>query len=250
MERVRGAGAVLAVLVVLGAPPAAGEELSGVFQEFSTSECYFINGTERVRLVERYIYNREQQVHFDSDVGVFVGDTPFGEIQARYANSNPEFMERKRAEVDTFCRHNYEISTPFIVNRRVPPSVSISLVPSSSQPGPGRLLCSVMDFYPAPVQVRWFQDGQELPEHVVATDVVPNGDWTYQVLVLLEIPPQRGVTYSCQVEHVSLEHPLSRHWEMPPDTVRSKILVGVGGFVLGLVFLALGLGFYLREKSS
>ncbi|XP_051632106.1 class II histocompatibility antigen, B-L beta chain-like isoform X2 [Manacus candei] len=249
MERVRGAGAVLAVLVVLGAPPAAGEELSGVFQEMRKYECHFINGTERVRHVGRYIYNREQYAHYDSDVGVYVGDTPYGEIQARYWNSDQEIMERRRAEVDTFCRHNYEVSTPFTVNRRVPPSVSISLVPSSSQPGPGRLLCSVMDFYPAPVQVRWFQDGQELPEHVVATDVVPNGDWTYQVLVLLEIPPRRGVTYSCQVEHVSLEHPLSRHWEMPPDTVRSKILVGVGGFVLGLVFLALGLGFYLREKS-
>ncbi|XP_051632102.1 class II histocompatibility antigen, B-L beta chain-like isoform X2 [Manacus candei] len=249
MERVRGAGAVLAVLVVLGAPPAAGEELSGVFQEMLKAECHFINGTERVRFVGRRIYNREQYVHFDSDVGVFVGDTPFGEIQARYWNSNPERMDYERSVVDTYCRHNYEGVTPFTVNRRVPPSVSISLVPSSSQPGPGRLLCSVMDFYPAPVQVRWFQDGQELPEHVVATDVVPNGDWTYQVLVLLEIPPRRGVTYSCQVEHVSLEHPLSRHWEMPPDTVRSKILVGVGGFVLGLVFLALGLGFYLREKS-
>ncbi|XP_051630333.1 class II histocompatibility antigen, B-L beta chain-like isoform X6 [Manacus candei] len=250
MERVRGAGAVLAVLVVLGAPPAAGEELSGVFVFSSPSECHFINGTERMRYVDRYIYNREQYVHFDSDVGVFVGDTPFGEIQARHANSDPELLEYKRSAVEWLCRHNYKVYTLPAVERRVPPSVSISLVPSSSQPGPGRLLCSVMDFYPAPVQVRWFQDGQELPEHVVATDVVPNGDWTYQVLVLLEIPPRRGVTYSCQVEHVSLEHPLSRHWEMPPDTVHSKILVGVGGFVLGLVFLALGLGFYLREKSS
>ncbi|XP_027585178.2 class II histocompatibility antigen, B-L beta chain-like [Pipra filicauda] len=250
MERVRGAGAVLAVLVVLGAPPAAGEELSGVFQEMAKCECHFINGTERVRYMERHIYNREQLLHFDSDVGVYVGDTPFGEIQARHWNSQQEYLEYTRSVVDTYCRHNYGVYTLPAVERRVPPSVSISLVPSSSQPGPGRLLCSVMDFYPAPVQVRWFQDGQELPEHVVATDVVPNGDWTYQVLVLLEIPPRRGVTYSCQVEHVSLEHPLSRHWEMPPDTVRSKILVGVGGFVLGLVFLALGLSFYLREKSS
>ncbi|XP_051630328.1 class II histocompatibility antigen, B-L beta chain-like isoform X5 [Manacus candei] len=250
MERVRGAGAVLAVLVVLGAPPAAGEELSGVFQFLGKSECHFINGTERVRLVQRHIYNQEQLLHFDSDLGVYVGDTPYGESLAKQWNREPEELELIRSMVDVFCRHNYEVFTPFTVNRRVPPSVSISLVPSSSQPGPGRLLCSVMDFYPAPVQVRWFQDGQELPEHVVATDVVPNGDWTYQVLVLLEIPPRHGVTYSCQVEHVSLEHPLSRHWEMPPDTVRSKILVGVGGFVLGLVFLALGLGFYLREKSS
>ncbi|XP_064495327.1 class II histocompatibility antigen, B-L beta chain-like [Pseudopipra pipra] len=250
MERVRGAGAVLAVLVVLGAPPAAGEELSGVFQDMAKCECYFINGTEQVRFVQRFVYNREQFMHFDSDVGVFVGDTPYGEILARYGNRNQEWMEYIRARVDRHCRHNYKLFSSFSVERRVPPSVSISLVPSSSQPGPGRLLCSVMDFYPAPVQVRWFQDGQEVLEHVFSTDVVPNGDWTYQVLVMLEIPPRHGVTYSCQVEHVSLEHPLSRHWEMPPDTVRSKILVGVGGFVLGLVFLALGLGFYLREKSS
>ncbi|XP_050162205.1 class II histocompatibility antigen, B-L beta chain-like isoform X2 [Myiozetetes cayanensis] len=249
MERVRGTGAVLVVLVVLGAPPAAGEELSGVFQFLAKSECHFINGTERVRFVRRLFYNRQQYAHFDSDVGVCVGDTPFGEEVAWHCNSRQEWLEYQRAQVDTVCRHNYKVSTPFIVNRRVPPSVSISLVPSSSQPGPGRLLCSVMDFYPAPVQVRWFQDGQELPEHVVATDVVPNGDWTYQVLVMLEIP-RRGFTYTCQVEHISLEHPLSRHWEMPQDTVRSKILVGVGGFVLGFVFLVLGLGFYLWEKSS
>ncbi|NXQ23146.1 HB2L protein, partial [Peucedramus taeniatus] len=87
------------------------------------------------------------------------------------------------------------------------PSVSISLVPSSSQPGPGRLLCSVMDFYPAHIQVRWFQGQQELSDHVVATNVVPNGDWTHQLLVLLKTPLQCGVTSSCQVEHVSLEQP-------------------------------------------
>ncbi|NXD60003.1 HB2L protein, partial [Corvus moneduloides] len=92
------------------------------------------------------------------------------------------------------------------------PSVSISLVPSSSQPGPGRLLCSVMDFYPAEIQVRWFQGQQELSGHVVATDIIPNGDWTHQLLVLLEIPPQHGLSYTCQVEHISLEQPLSLHW--------------------------------------
>ncbi|XP_027766401.1 class II histocompatibility antigen, B-L beta chain-like, partial [Empidonax traillii] len=103
MERGRGAGAVLVVLVVLGvlgAHPAAGEELSGVFQEKVKFECYFINGTERVRYVERHIYNRQQYTHFDSDVGVFVGDTPYGEFQARYWNSQQDLLEFKRAEVD------------------------------------------------------------------------------------------------------------------------------------------------------
>ncbi|XP_036261451.1 class II histocompatibility antigen, B-L beta chain-like [Molothrus ater] len=245
------AGALLVALVVLGAPPAAGAELSGVFQLLSTSECHFINGTEKVRFVERQMYNRLQYFMFDSDVGHYVGFTPYGEKQARYRNGLPDLLERARTAVDTYCRHNYEVFRPFGVERRVPPIVSISLVPpSSSQPGPGRLLCSVIDFYPAAIQVRWFQGQQELSEHVVATDVVPNGDWTYQLLVLLETPPRRGLTYSCQVEHVSLEQPLSRHWEMPPDAARNKMLTGIGGFVLGFVFLALGLGFYVRKKSS
>ncbi|NWZ92182.1 HB2J protein, partial [Nesospiza acunhae] len=110
--------ALLVALVVLGAPPAAGAELSGVFQELRTAECHFINGTEKVRLVERYIYNRTWYAMFDSDVGRYVGFTPFGEKQAQYWNSNPEIMERKRAEVDTVCRHNYPIATPFSVERR------------------------------------------------------------------------------------------------------------------------------------
>ncbi|NXX35513.1 HB2L protein, partial [Nicator chloris] len=77
-------------------------------------------------------------------------------------------------------------------------------------PGPGRLLCSVMDFYPAHIQLRWFQGQPELSGHVVATAVAPTGDWTYQLLVLLETSPWHGLTSSCQVEHGSLEQPLSR----------------------------------------
>ncbi|NXE71656.1 HB2L protein, partial [Calcarius ornatus] len=122
-------------------------------------------------------YNRQQHTMFDSDVGHFVGFTSYGEKLAQYYNSDTEGMEYTRTRVDRYCRHNYPIVAPFSVERRVPPSVSISLVPpSGSEPGPGRLLCSVMDFYPAAIQVRWFQGQQELSEHVVATDVVPNGD--------------------------------------------------------------------------
>ncbi|NXV69494.1 HB2C protein, partial [Molothrus ater] len=127
---------------------------TGVFQWMHKADCLFINGTEKVRLVVRFIYNREQFLMFDSDVGHFVGFTPLGEKNAKMWNSDPAIMEFMRAHVDR-CRHNYEIVASITVERRVPPSVSISLVPpSSSQPGPGRLLCSMMDFYPAAIQVR------------------------------------------------------------------------------------------------
>ncbi|NXN20300.1 HB2L protein, partial [Indicator maculatus] len=81
------------------------------------------------------------------------------------------------------------------------PQVQIHAVQSSSLPQSTRLVCAVLDFYPAEVEVKWFRNGQEETESVVSTEVLQNGDWTYQVLVLLESSPQRGDTYLCQVEH-------------------------------------------------
>ncbi|XP_039428452.1 H-2 class II histocompatibility antigen, I-E beta chain-like [Corvus cornix cornix] len=120
MGRVAAAGAVLVALVVLGAPPATGTELSGVFQGMMKSECHFIKGTERVRLVQMHSYNREQYTHFDSDVGVCIRDTPDGEKQAWYWNSQLENPEYRWALVDMHCHYNYEIVARFLVSRRAP----------------------------------------------------------------------------------------------------------------------------------
>ncbi|NXU93513.1 HB2C protein, partial [Xiphorhynchus elegans] len=108
MERLWAAGTLLVALVVLGAPPAAGEELSEVLQLMGRSECHFINGTDRVRYVGRLFYNRQQYLHFDSDVGHFVGDTPYGEKVTTNWNNDLEYVESKRTAVDWFCRCNYE----------------------------------------------------------------------------------------------------------------------------------------------
>ncbi|KFU97808.1 SLA class II histocompatibility antigen, DQ haplotype C beta chain, partial [Pterocles gutturalis] len=110
--------AVLVALVVLGAHPAHGEETTGYFQDYFKSHCYFINGTERVRVVSRYIYNRQQLLHYDSDVGLYVADAPLGEDQANYFNSQPGILEKSRAEVDRFCRHNYAVFASLTVERR------------------------------------------------------------------------------------------------------------------------------------
>ncbi|NXM21506.1 HB2L protein, partial [Ploceus nigricollis] len=110
-----------------GAPPELCSALTGVFQLHMNHECHFINGTEKVRFLVRYIYNRVRYLMDDSDVGHYVGFTPAGEKQAQYFNSNPEWMERKRTAVDWFCRYWYKMFTPFLTERRVPPSPSQSL---------------------------------------------------------------------------------------------------------------------------
>ncbi|NXG44296.1 HB2L protein, partial [Psilopogon haemacephalus] len=167
--------------------------------------------TEQVRLVVRNIYNREQFAHFDSDLGVYVADTPLGEPQAELWNSQEDLLEQRRAEVDT-CRHNYGVA-PFTVERKAQPLVQIHLARAGSPWGSPRLVCAVQDFYPAQVEVKWLKNGQEESDQVVvSTEVLQNGDWTYQLLLLLETNPQPGDTYTCLVEHSSLQQPLAHHW--------------------------------------
>uniref|UniRef100_A0A8B9V2R2 Ig-like domain-containing protein n=1 Tax=Anas zonorhyncha TaxID=75864 RepID=A0A8B9V2R2_9AVES len=98
----------------------------------------------------------------------------------------------------------------------VEPKVRVSPMQSSSLPQTDRLACYVTGFYPAEIQVKWFKNGQEETKHVVSTDVIQNGDWTYQVLVMLESTPQHGDTYECHVQHASLKSPITYEWAPAP----------------------------------
>ncbi|CAM4669480.1 unnamed protein product [Caretta caretta] len=60
------------------------------------------------------------------------------------------------------------------------------------QPLPHLLVCSVTGFYPGGIEVKWLKNGQEQTAGVVSTELLQNGDWTFQILVMLEMSPRRG----------------------------------------------------------
>ncbi|CAM4656248.1 unnamed protein product [Lepidochelys olivacea] len=244
------AGALLVTLTVLRTHLAHCTEPPEHFLYQGKAECLFTNGTERVRLVVRYIWDRRQDVHFDSELGVFVADTELGRPDAEYWNQDPAILARHRGEVDRFCRHNYGEVRPFSVDRRVQPKVKVSPMTSGSGPHSHLLVCSVTGFYPGGIEIKWLKNGQEQTAGVVSTELLQNGDWTFQILVMLEMSPRRGDVYTCQVEHISLRGPLAVNWEAQSDAARSKMLTGIGGFVLGLIFLVPGLLIYLKNKKG
>uniref|UniRef100_A0A671EXV6 Major histocompatibility complex, class II, DQ beta 2 n=1 Tax=Rhinolophus ferrumequinum TaxID=59479 RepID=A0A671EXV6_RHIFE len=212
--------------------------------------CYFTNGTERVRLVARQIYNKEETLRFDSDVGVFVAVTELGRSNAQSWNSQKDLLAEYRAQVDTLCRHNYKETARFTVQRRVAPTVTISPARTEALNHHNLLVCSVTDFYPRQIKVRWFRNNQEETAGVVSTPLIQNGDWTCQILVMLEMTPQRGDVYTCHVEHASLQSPITVEWRAQSESAQSKMLSGIGGFVLGLVFLGLGFIIHLWDKKG
>uniref|UniRef100_A0A671FDV0 Major histocompatibility complex, class II, DP beta 1 n=1 Tax=Rhinolophus ferrumequinum TaxID=59479 RepID=A0A671FDV0_RHIFE len=209
------------------------------------SDCFEFNGTHR--FLEQYIYNREVCIQFDSVVGVFVAVTELGRITAKNWNIQREFLELRKSAVDTVCRHNYELDEGSTLKRRVQPKVNVFPSKKGALQHPNLLVCHVTDFYPRDIQVRWFLNGQEETAGVVFTNLIHNGDWTFQILVMLEMTPQRGDVYTCQVEHPSLDSPVTVEWKAQSASARSKMLTGLGGLVLGLT--ALLLSFILHFKG-
>uniref|UniRef100_A0A8C8WZM4 Ig-like domain-containing protein n=1 Tax=Panthera leo TaxID=9689 RepID=A0A8C8WZM4_PANLE len=212
------------------------------------SVCYELNGTHR--FLEQYVYNRELFIQFDSDsaAGVFVAESELGRETAKNWNIQKEFLELRRSAVDTVCKHNFELDEGFTLQRRVQSNVNVSPSKKGHLQHHNMLVCHVSDFYPGHIQVRWFLNGQEETAGVLSTNLIHNGDWTFQMLVMLEMTPQQGDVYTCQVEHPSLDGPVTVEWKAQSDSARSKMLAGVGGFVLG--FVALGVSLLLRFRSQ
>nr|CBX53608.1 MHC class II antigen [Macaca fascicularis] len=242
--------ALTVTLMVLSSPLALAGDTQPRFLEEVKYKCHFFNGTERVRFLERLFYNQEEFVRFDSDVGEFRAVTELGRPVAENWNSRKDLLEDRRAQVDTVCRHNYRVFESFTVQRRVQPKVTV--YPAKTQPlqHHNLLVCSVSGFYPGSIEVRWFRNGQEEKAGVVSTGLIQNGDWTFQTLVMLETVPRSGEVYTCQVEHPSVTSPLTVEWRARSESAQSKMLSGVGGFVLGLLFLGAGLFAYFRNQKG
>ncbi|XP_037375377.1 DLA class II histocompatibility antigen, DR-1 beta chain-like [Talpa occidentalis] len=241
--------ALTVMLMVLSPPLVWARDVPAHYLFITTSECHFSNGTQRVRFLDRYFYNQEEYVRFDSDVGEYRAVTPVGRPSAKYWNGK-EFLEQTRAAVDAYCRHNYGVFESFAVQRRVEPTVTVYPSKNPSLQHHSLLVCSVNGFYPGHIEVRWLRNGQEETAGIVSTGPIQNGDWTFQTLVILETVPQSGEVYTCHVEHPSLTSPITVEWRAQSESARSKMLSGAGAFVLGLLFLGVGLFIHFRNPKG
>ncbi|XP_068105448.1 uncharacterized protein [Hyperolius riggenbachi] len=75
--------------------------------------------------------------------------------------------------------------------------------------GVTRLQCLAYGFHPRPVDVKWVRNGEDHIPSDEASPILPHPDGTYQTRVSVEVPTREGDTYSCHVEHSSLEEPIT-----------------------------------------
>uniref|UniRef100_A0A8B9VYD4 Ig-like domain-containing protein n=1 Tax=Anas zonorhyncha TaxID=75864 RepID=A0A8B9VYD4_9AVES len=93
------------------------------------------------------------------------------------------------------------------------PQVRIIPTETGNARVPVRLSCHIWGFYPPEVTVIWLHNRDIVePDDYNTISAIPNGDWTYQTQVSLLVAPVAGDTYTCLMQHVSLQEPLLEDW--------------------------------------
>ncbi|XP_068105443.1 H-2 class II histocompatibility antigen, E-S beta chain-like [Hyperolius riggenbachi] len=214
-------------------------------------QCYFRNGTEDIKFLYRSVYNQEEIVYFDSDVGYFIARTELGRPDAEHWNSKPELLDLARSYRDNACKTNYAIDKDSIIDRKSEPRIKIIYTPSLNEAHQNILTCFVDNFLPFNIKVTWLKNGVEESEQVTSSELLDDGDWTYQIHVNLETPVNHKDTFTCRVEHSSLTTPMEVNWKYRiPEFAYNKKLIGIVGYVLGVVVFIAGLLVYLRNTRG
>uniref|UniRef100_A0A668SCS9 Ig-like domain-containing protein n=1 Tax=Oreochromis aureus TaxID=47969 RepID=A0A668SCS9_OREAU len=211
--------------------------LTDGFLEYMVERCKF-NSTELkdMEYIYSHYYNKIEYIRFSSSVGKYVGVTEFGENLAKHWNNDTEELNSTRSKIATYCLNNIDIHDRAILAKS---GECVSKTPLSGQ-HPAMLVCSVYDFFPTKIKVRWLRDGQEVYSDVTSTEVMPNGDWYYQTHSHLEYKPRSGEKISCVVEHASLSEPLITDWGKYLSVCLSVSSI----LTLGLILLLVGYIFY------
>lgn len=88
------------------------------------------------------------------------------------------------------------------------------------------LICFVTGFYPAPVNVSWTRNEEEVTEGTSTGVPYPNKEGTFTQISRLAFVPQQGDIYSCRVQHLYMTDPDTRMWSENECYYCSVIITG------------------------
>nr|AAZ06134.1 MHC class II alpha antigen [Scophthalmus maximus] len=112
------------------------------------------------------------------------------------------------------------------------------------------LICHVTGFYPAPVQVYWTKNGENVTEGASLNIPYPNKDGSFRQTSRLDFTPQSGDVYSCSVSHPALSQPVTRIWDVEEQQPSTGPAVFCGlGLTIGLLGVAAGTFFLIKRNE-
>ncbi|XP_044215797.1 H-2 class II histocompatibility antigen, A-U alpha chain-like [Thunnus albacares] len=201
----------------------------------------------------------QYDIEFDGDQLLFVDPVTYKTVQrlpefAEQWTPDPGLGEDTYVSVGT-CKYNIPRA---IKGEKNPPEVIVSptslIYPRQEmEPGvPNILICFVNEFHPPTVEITWTRNGLPVDQSDISqTQYYSNKDFSFRISSYLSFTPEEGDIYSCSVDHVSLQEPLIRFWEVEEHTDQQAVetAVCVCGVILGLIGVVTGLWFILKANK-
>uniref|UniRef100_A0A671WFI9 Ig-like domain-containing protein n=1 Tax=Sparus aurata TaxID=8175 RepID=A0A671WFI9_SPAAU len=152
------------------------------------------------------VFNQKLCTIYDSRVGKYIGFAEHCIKDADHFNNQAWKMRLRRIQVETVCRYNARLFIKSTLERNGTFCLISTLQkkPEGDFEAGSMLECSVWGFFPKEVSVSWLRDGVEVTTDVASTDVMANGDWSYQLHSYLEFTPRKWERVTCRVDHRSL----------------------------------------------
>ncbi|XP_038672255.1 SLA class II histocompatibility antigen, DQ haplotype C beta chain-like [Scyliorhinus canicula] len=210
--------------------------------------CRF-NSTKVWTPVWQQVYDQQLTTYFDFNQKKYIAVKDW--MKGNVERWNKESRLEQYQEMIAVCENNVPINSK-TVSRKVKPTVTIRPKASPHSGHSVLLSCRVTGFYPPEIDVTWLKNGVPVPDGVINTVMLSDGDWTYQVEDLLQYHPESGDKYTCHVEHSSLNEPRITDWEVGSTTEseKPKIIVGVLVFIIGFIILLAGVIMRLKNAKA
>ncbi|XP_077340533.1 class I histocompatibility antigen, F10 alpha chain-like [Lithobates pipiens] len=195
-------------------------------------------------------YDGRDFMYLDTQRGIYIPTMNEAQITTQRLNS-PEEREGEihKNYLENIC---IEWLKKYINNgredleRRVRPEVKVWGHRQSDDVT--RLQCLVYGFHPRPVDVKWMRNGKDHLPSDEMSPTLPHPDGTYQIRVSVEVPTQEADTYSCHVDHSSLEEVLTKKYE-PDNGLPLAMIIGIACAVV-IIAVALGVGIFFYKKRG
>ncbi|XP_065715825.2 HLA class II histocompatibility antigen, DM beta chain-like [Patagioenas fasciata] len=232
------------MLVLLGL--ALGARGAGAFVVQVSSSCALAPNGSALAFGLTFLFNKNPLVCYDPGAGRFV-PCDWGLLHgyaARVAaglNNGTGWLQRARQR-GRLCRELPPRVWGAAALRQTPPRARVVPSGTGNARAPTLLTCHVWGFYPREVSVTWLRNGDLVgPAEPPPISAVPSGDWTYQAQVTLPVAPVAGDTFTCAVQHASLDQPLLEEWGpgLSPG-LTLKVAAATVVMALGLGFLGAG----------
>ncbi|KAL1254936.1 hypothetical protein QQF64_012997 [Cirrhinus molitorella] len=207
----------------------------------------FPNGTVNLRAFDKYGFDGEDFIAYDSDTLQWIDKNP----KAKETKMTWDRQTGRNHYIKQYLRTCISWILTFNNTKTNSPGVYIFTRQAPDDQNKLVLTCLTTAFYPREIEMNIRLDRINIENHI-SSGIRPNDDKTFQMRISVKIDRNHKGSYDCLVIHSSLTEPVSVEWDGTCIDCETEFLwlLIAGAVFLVLVLTVIGYCTYKKRKSN